>query len=229
MPKHKDLKRLIRARMQKTGESYTTSRLHILNKKSTEIPNGQLMKPRPNYAAITRMSDEALQKATGCTWERWVKALDRLKAYEMSHREIVAYISQKYKTPSWWTQMVTVGYERIRGLREVGQQRGGEYRTTKSKTFAVPLRKLYAAFSTPRARARWLGDVTLTVRTATPQKRMRLRWGDNTAVDIGFTARGEGKSQVAVEHSKLPTKLEAERLKTFWGERLKALAAVVTP
>ena len=33
MPKHKDLKRLIRARMHKTVESYTTSRLHILNKK----------------------------------------------------------------------------------------------------------------------------------------------------------------------------------------------------
>src|SRR5437773_2339432 len=102
MPKHKDLKRLIRARMHKTGESYTTSRLHILNKKSTEIPNGLLMEPRPNYSAITRMSDEALQKATGCTWERWVKALDRVKAYEMSHREIVAYIYRKYKTPSWW-------------------------------------------------------------------------------------------------------------------------------
>jgi len=58
---------------------------------------------------------------------------------------------------------------------------------------------------------------------------MRLRWGDNTAVDIGFTARGEGKSQVAVEHGKLPTKLDAERLKTFWGERFEALAAIVTP
>src|SRR5262249_9151113 len=159
-------------------------------KKPSVIPNGPAKNARPDYAAITRMSDEALQKATGCNWERWVNALDRVKAFEKSHREIAVYIAQKYKTPSWWTQMVTVGYERIRGLREVGQQRGGEYRTTKSKTFAFPLRKLYAAFSTPKARARWLGDVKLTVRSATAEKRMRLRWHDNTTVDIGFTARG---------------------------------------
>ena len=33
MPKQKDLKRLVRARMQKTGESYTTARLVFTTKK----------------------------------------------------------------------------------------------------------------------------------------------------------------------------------------------------
>lgn len=32
MPKNKDLKRLIRARMEKTGESYTAARSHLLSK-----------------------------------------------------------------------------------------------------------------------------------------------------------------------------------------------------
>jgi hypothetical protein len=32
---------------------------------------------------------------------------------------------------------------------------------------------------------------------------------------------------VALEHSKFATKLDAERLKAFWGERLEALAAVL--
>jgi len=242
MPKHKDLKRLIRGRMQKTGESYTTARLHIVQKSNgvlqgpitktptttmpaVKVPNQE---SRPNYAAITRMSDESVRKATGCTWERWVKALDRDQAFQMTHREIAAHIRQKYKTPSWWTQMVTVGYERIRGLREVGQKRSGDYEVSKSKTVAVPLRKLYAAFSTPRGRARWLPDVKLTVSGATPEKRMRLRWEDNTPVDISFAARGKGKSQVAVQHGKLPTKSDAERMKAFWEERLEALAAQVT-
>src|SRR5439155_26121746 len=224
MPKNKDLKRLIRGRMQKTGESYTTARLHILDKKSNEVrktpaanslsvkvpalkaawsaptANGPAVKirsqeSRPNYAAITRMSDEALQRATGCTWQRWVNALDAAQVFKMSHREIAAYIREKYKTPSWWTQMVTVGYERIRGLREVGQKRTGDYEISKSKTIAVPLGKLYSAFSSSRARARWLGDVKLTVSGATPEKRMRLRWEDNTPVDVSFAARGKGKSQ----------------------------------
>ncbi len=32
MPKNRDLKRLIRARMEKTGESYTAARSHLLSK-----------------------------------------------------------------------------------------------------------------------------------------------------------------------------------------------------
>src|SRR5262245_24785545 len=163
MPKNKDLKRLIRGRMHKTGESYTTARLHILDKNSnglakdsgfavakssfTEAPKASTQESRPDYAAITRMSDESVRQATGCTWERWVMALDRDRAFEMSHTEIARHIREKYKTPSWWTQMVTVGYERIRGLREVGQKRSGDYEISKSKTIAVPLAKLYSAFS----------------------------------------------------------------------------------
>jgi hypothetical protein len=242
MPKHKDLKRLIRGRMQKTGESYTTARLQILQKSNnvlngapTKMPAAQTLavkvpapESRPDYAAITRMSDESVRKATGCNWERWVNALDGARAFEMSHREIAAHIAKTYKTPSWWTQMVTVGYERIRGLREVGQKRSGDYEISKSKTIAVPLRKLYAAFSSPRARARWLAGVKLTVRGATPQKRMRLRWNDNTSVEVAFAPRGKAKSQVAVQHGKLPTKSDAERMKAFWAERLEALAAEVT-
>src|SRR5262249_50214960 len=154
----------------------------------------------PNYAAITRMSDEALKKATGCNWERWVNALDGAKAFQMSHRDIAEYIAKKYKTSGWWAQMVTVGYERIHGLREVGQKRSGDYEISKSKTIAVPLQNIYAAFSSPRSRARWLAGVKLTVRGATPQKRMRLRWGDDTRVEIGFATRGKAKSQVAVQH-----------------------------
>jgi hypothetical protein len=239
--------------MQKTGESYTTARLQILNKNSNGLARALMVssrgakvppreapvteasavkvlaqESRPNYAAITRMSDQALQKATGCTWQRWVNALDRAKAFQMSHREIAKYIGQKYKTSSWWAQMVTVGYERIRGLRDVGQKRSGDYEVSKSKTIAAPLGKLYSVFSSAAARARWLPGVKLNVRGASPRKRMRLRWEDNTLVEVAFAARGKGKSQVAVQHGKLPTKSHADRMKAFWAERLDALAAVVT-
>ena len=60
----------------------------------------------------------------------------------------------KYKVPDWWTQMVTVGYERIKGLRARGQRRDGSYEATKSKVFAVPLGRLYRAFADKRTRSR---------------------------------------------------------------------------
>ena len=60
MPIQKDLKRLVRGRMQKTGESYTAARSRILDKQS----------PAPaEFAKLAGMSDEAVRSKTGCTWK----------------------------------------------------------------------------------------------------------------------------------------------------------------
>ena len=223
MPINKDFKRLIRGRMQKTGESYTTARAQLL--KRTKPDSNRSV----DYAKLAgMMSDAALKAKTGCTWERWVRALDRVNAHTWPHRRIAQYVHEKYKTPSWWSQTVTVGYERIKGLRVIGQRRGGGFETSKSKTFAVPLARLYRAFSDARARARWLPDVSLEVRTARANKSMRVTWPDRTSVEIGFFGKGAAKSQVAVQHSKLPDHAAATRLKQYWTDRLTALGEVLT-
>ena len=58
----------------------------------------------------------------------------------MSHKEIAVYISEKEGCPSWWCQMVTVGYEQERGLREKHQKPDG-YSVSASKTVAVPVKQ----------------------------------------------------------------------------------------
>jgi hypothetical protein len=224
MPTNKDFKRLVRARSRKTGESYTAARAQLLQKKQTP-PLLQKQAPPPvDYATLAGLSDAAVKAKTGCTWERWVWALDRVKAHTWPHREIAQYVHEKYKVPDWWTQTVTVGYERIKGLRAIGQRRDGGYEATKSKTFAVPLAKLYRAFSNRRTRERWLPGVDLTVRSATRQKYMRITWPDETFVQVGFIGKGSKKSQVAVQHGRLSDRETALRMKEFWTERLTALA-----
>jgi uncharacterized protein YndB with AHSA1/START domain len=222
MPTDKDFKRLVRGRMQKTGESYTTARAHLRKQKPTAaVPAA----PAPaDYEKLAGRSDAVLKKNTGCTWERWVKSLDRAKAHTWPHREIAKYVQEKYKVPGWWAQTVTVGYERIKGLRAVGQRRDGSFEANKSKTFAVPLARLYAAFSNTRVRARWLPDVDLTVRTATREKSMRITWPDRTSVVVGFERKGPRKSLLAVQHGKLADRDSATRMKEYWAERLGALA-----
>ena len=210
MPKQKDLKRIVRTRMQKTGESYTAARLQLVRKKE----------PEPDYAAIAGMSDAAVKKQTGRDWRAWVRELDGVDAAQKPHREIARYVSS-IGTPDWWSQMVTVGYERIRGLRARGQRRDGGYEANKSRTFAVPVSKLFDAFTKPRSRGRWLPGVE--VRSETPLKRVRLRMKDGTVVEAGFMAKGDGKSAVAIQHSKLPDAPAAARMKTWWGERFDAL------
>ena len=230
MPRNKDLKRLTRARMRKTGESYTTARAHLLKKgerPSAAVKGKTDGEAKPDLAALAGMSDEAVRKATGCDWEKWVWALDNQGAQSMPHREIAQLVHEKWKIPGWWAQTVTVGYERIHGLRAIGQRRGGSWEANKSKTLPVSVARLYRAFSVANTRKRWLTGAKLEVRKATPGKSMRITWEDATPVDVYFYAKGEAKSQVAIQHRKLASQTEADRLKKFWGERLAALAELM--
>jgi uncharacterized protein YndB with AHSA1/START domain len=225
MPTNKDFKRLVRGRMQKTGESYTTARAHLRKQK----PTAAVARAPADNAKLAGRSDATVKANTGWTWERWVKELDLAQAYTWPHREIAKHVQEKYKIPGWWAQTVTVGYERIKGLRAIGQRRDGGFETNKSKTFAVPLGRLYRAWSDARARARWLPGVALTVRTATRNKSMRVIWPDQTLVQLGFMGKGRGKSQVSVQHGQLADQAAATRMKAFWTERLAELGAMLEP
>jgi hypothetical protein len=229
MPRNKDLKRLVRARMSKTGEAYTAARAHILRKSPPRAaregtrPPGAAAAVKPDYAALAGMSDAVIKDKTGCAWERWVVALDHHGAETMAHRDIAKLVSEKYKVPAWWTQAVTVGYERIKGLRAIGQRLDGSYEASKSRTFNVPVAVLFEAWANAVRRKQWLNGARVKVRTATAPKSIRLEWADGGTVAVWFIAKGAGRSSVAVQHSKLPTKAAADGLKQYWADRLDAL------
>jgi hypothetical protein len=130
--------------------------------------------------------------------------------------------------PAWWAQTVTVGYERIRGLREKGQRRGGGYVVNKSKTYPVSIAELYQAFGAA-GRRRWLGDVKLTIKKAISKKSMRIRFEDGTPVNGHFWNKGRQKSQVTVQHQERPSKSDADRVRAFWTEKLQELGEVLKP
>ena len=126
----------------------------------------------------------------------------------MSHRAIAEMVHDTWKVPDWWAQAVTVGYERIKGLREIGQRRSGEYEASRSRTFNVPVRRLFQAFKSARTRNRWLPGVKLTVRKATPDRSIRITWEDDTSVEVWFVKKGEAKSTAQVSHRKLASREE---------------------
>ena len=194
MPRDKDLKRLARTRMQKTGESYTTARAQLLNKK----PKAKAT-PKPPYATIAGIADEKVKEATGCTWERWVKALDAQCAYELSHRDMAKLVKAKYKTPDWWTQTVVIGYERIKGLRAKGQQRDGSYQASKTKTFNMSAKDLEKAVK-------------------------RMKWPKEKNVRVDVVERDENKSAIAMEALKLSSEAAADDMKAKWAARFTELA-----
>ena len=216
MTTQRSFKRLVRARMEKTGQTYMAARAAVLAG----------AEPKSEAAPLT-MSDEAIRHRTGRGWEDWFDLLDEWGAHERPHKEIARWLRDEQGVDGWGAQSVTVSYERARGLRAFRERPAG-FSVTAHKTMAVAVERLYEAFVDKSVRERWLPDRQLRERTATKPRSARFDWGDGeTRLVVGFTAKGDAKSTVALEHERLVDAEEAERMKSFWRERLAALASQV--
>ena len=167
--------------------------------------------------ASKSIGDDAVKRATGRDWAEWFKVFDKAGAKKKTHKEIVAIASEHGAGP-WWGQMVTVTYERERGLREVHETTGG-YVASVSRTFGVPVSQLFEAFRKLAKREKY------KERKATPPKSLRLNAPDETSVEVGFYAKGESKSSLAVQHSKLTSQKDVATRKKYWAELLDRLRA----
>jgi hypothetical protein len=219
MTTQRSFKRLVRARMQKTGESYTAARLVLLRAGvDSVVPSDD---PKPPLV----VSDDSIRERTGRGWEEWFDLLDEWGAGEKTHREIAKWVAAKLEGPSlgWNAQAITGSYERARKGREVGQFDDG-FRATVSKTVAVPVDELYDAFVQPTRRVRWLPDGDLQERTATRPKSARFDWnGDGTRLHVTFAPKGDDRSTVTLSHERLADAAARERMKAYWKGRLGAL------
>ena len=170
-----------------------------------------------------RMSDAAVKAKTGKVWKEWFEILDEAGAKRMPHKEITKYLSTEQSVGPWWSQMVTVTYEQQRGLRDVHEKPEG-YEIGVSRTMNASVSKLYQAVANQKRRSTWLDEDGLVVRTATPNKTIRLTWKDKkSSVEISFNSKTDEKSQVVVQHRKLPHAKAAARMKTYWSKALDRL------
>jgi hypothetical protein len=177
-------------------------------------------KAPPKTAGI---SDAAVRAKTGKTWAQWCNVLDKAGAKKMSHKEIATYVHDVLHLPPWWSQMVTVGYEQARGLREKHQTTAG-YQMSASKTFTEAAATVFEAWVDAKTRNRWLPQAPLTIRKATPHKSLRISWDDGkNSVDVMFYPKGDAKCQIAVDHRKLKDARDVARLKKYWAEALHRL------
>jgi len=154
--------------------------------------------------------------------------LDAADGMTIGHTAIAAYLRDQHDVPPWWSQEVTVGYERIRGLREENQTPRG-YQVSVSKTLPVAAETLYEAWTDEEIRERWLGDDEPQIRTARPHKSLRITWVDGvTHVEAAFYPKAPSKSQVVVQHSKLADRADVEAKRAYWKAALARLGGEVT-
>jgi uncharacterized protein YndB with AHSA1/START domain len=216
MTTQRKFKRRVRERMAKTGESYTAARRVLISHGERPDPPAEIELP---------VANERVVEATGQGWDAWLRVLDEWGAATRTHTEIARWLREEHGVPGWYSQSITLGYERARGLRAPGERPDG-FVAGASRTVRVPVEHLFEAWEDETERERWLPGADLRVRTATAPKSARYDWEEGTTrVIVGFEAMDDAKSRVALSHERLPDADTAEEMKAYWRERLTALKA----
>jgi len=173
-------------------------------------------------AYVPSMSDESVKARTGRDWPGWFETLDKAGAAKLDHRAIAAMLSERFGVPGWWSQMVTVEYERARGRRAVHQTASG-YSVSISKTIATSIPELYRAAADAGTRRKWFPKGVFVPSSQTANKYLRGAWKKSARVEIGFMKKGAGKVQIGVGVTKLATKADVEREREAWKTALLKL------
>jgi hypothetical protein len=240
------LKRAVRARARKTGESYAAARRQVLAARSktarvTGPEPDPPSAPAPAPASAGAVSDARVRAATGHELAHWFALLDAFGALDHGHTAAARHLREAHGVSSWYSQGITVAYERARGRRALNQRVTGEFAVSVSKTLAVPLERVQAALERPAERAAWLAGAEPGLSRAlesglrAPRSRpgarasargLRLRYGQaGQAVEIRVEPLSDGRSRLSVAISKLAGAADVDRQRRAWRAALLALAA----
>jgi len=181
---------------------------------------------KKEQAYFPSMSDAVVKAKTGKNWAGWFGALDKAGAAKLHHGAIAAILSEKHGVPGWWCQMVTVEYERARGLRVRHETTTG-FSVAISKTIATSLPDLYRATANAAKRKKWFPKGAFEMSSQTKNKYFRGSWKKNARLEIGFYAKGAGKAQIAMQVSKLAKKADVEGERATWKKALGRLQELV--
>jgi hypothetical protein len=175
---------------------------------------------------VPSMSDQVVKDKTQKDWSGWFDTLDREGAARMDHKAIVRVLSDKHGVPSWWRQMVAVEYERSRGLRVLHQTAAG-YSVAISKTLAASICHVYSATSDATRRGRWFPEGQFVPTSMTQDKYCRGTWNVTARLEFGFSVKGDNKSQISVQVSRLPGTADVDVERAAWKAAFARLQTVL--
>ena len=252
MTRARTLKQVIRARAAKTGERYTTARRHVLNDlrmrpesvvrfPKTPAPVSTSTKSAsPASSSKGGVSDAKSREKTGHGLDHWFDVLDRFGGAEQGHSALARHLYDDHSVPGWYSQGITVAYERARGVRAVNQRCDGEYEVSVSKVVTAKTADVIKALTDKRVRAGWVkgvdarlvkalstafdspGSKGVVVRTD-GLGRFRYKWGDTT-VQLYLLPKAGGKVSIVVTNSKLTDGAMVEERRALWRTALNAVA-----
>lgn len=168
-------------------------------------------------------ADAAVVEATGKGYDEWCDLIDRMDGDKTDHTAVAAHLVGDLGVDPWWAQAITVGYERIVGLRLPFQRPDGTFTASKSKTVARLADDLRSRLLDDAARAELFPGQQTTLRSKPSAKTIRIAIGPGVAV-IGVDEQSDGRAIVAIQHEKLPTFESVDEWKSYWAVWLDRLA-----
>jgi uncharacterized protein YndB with AHSA1/START domain len=195
-------------------------------------------------AGMAAMSEQSVEARTGKGWDHWFGILDAF-GRERLHKERATHLRRDHGLDPWWSQAVTIEYEKSRGLWEPNQLSSGRFQVTVSRTVEVPAERAFRAFAEASELDRWFSHGTEQdfsvggrfrngdgdageFRAIVPNRRVRFTWEQKqhqpgSWVEVRFAPKGEGRCVVTLRHSNLASRAEVEDLRVGWSWALDSL------
>ena len=224
MTTQESFKRRVRQRMAKTGERYAAARRTLIEQ--AEARAACQSEPRRRvWVSEPEVGNAAVVEGTGRSWDDWVDLIeawpDRPEGHADGHPAVAAHLEAAHHLDGWWAQTVTVGFERITGLRLPYQRPDGTFTAGKSRTVDVDHDALRHALLDDDDRRQLFPGQHTELRSKPSAKAIRLAIGPGVAL-ISLTPHNT-RTKVSVNHERIPTYDEVEEWKFYWTEWLTAL------
>ncbi len=216
MTKNESFKHRVRARIAKTGERDGAVRRSRVD--SGRSGSGRVWHDEPE------VSDATLHESTGRGWNEWCDLIDDLDGHDGDHTKVAGMLCTDHGLDNWWSQTVTVGWERITGRRAKYQALDGTFATSKTRTMTIDPDELRSMLLDADDRLDLFPGLVTVLRSRPTAKVPRLAIEGAGEIQITAVPKANAKTVVTVTHSKLGSASELQPWKQYWTEWLAALA-----
>lgn len=239
MTEARKLKKAVRARARKTGESYAAARRSYL-----KPPAPRPAAPPAKPGAPGSLSDANALEKTGHGLDHWFAVLDKFSKGRKGHTDAARHLYEEHGMPGWHAQGITVAWERARGHRAMNQSCDGDFQVSVSRVVPVGVADIVRAFTERKQRAVWLknadpglvralaagleGEKSKGLRIINAERaRLRFRW-DGGVVQIYVDAKPGGKTSIVAQNEDLSDAASVETRRAAWRDALNGLRSYLT-
>jgi hypothetical protein len=217
MTKHENFKKRVRARMAKTGERYGAARRSLIAEPHADVDGSA--RPWINEPEFT---DDVVRRHTGRGWDEWRDLIEAWPGHHEGHAAVAAHLAAEYGLNGWWSQAVTVSWERISGRRVVNQRADGTFEAGKTRTVRIDHDVLRAALYDDEVRTDLFPGLATEMRSKPTTKVPRVAFPEGVAL-FTLTELDDGRVRVNVSHGQLASPADVDHWKAYWAEWLDAI------